>query len=257
MHPTDLTLNEYVDGALGRGERADVARHLESCAGCRQLVEDLREIGRAASALEPIVPPVRVWAAIQKEVHGRTPDVGAELVSAPWGRGPSMLLRGSKLGPYAGSHAWIRRGSGQAWLAAAAVVLLAVFIGIRFTPFGSSGTGDSAMDPPDAAAIEAELQLAEEHYQNAIAGLERIADSERTALDPDTAATLQKNLAVINDAISESRAAVRAEPQSQQAQFSLIANFKMKLALLQDTVALINELRAGNDAAAARIVSGS
>ena len=51
--------------------------------------------------------------------------------------------------------------------------------------------------------------------------------------------------------------AVRAEPASERAQYSLIENFKTKLALLQDTVALINELRAGNDAAAARIVSGS
>jgi hypothetical protein len=76
-------------------------------------------------------------------------------------------------------------------------------------------------------------------------------------LDVNTAATLRKNLAVINQAIDESRAAVRAEPASQQAQHSLIENFKTKLALLQDTVALINELRAGNDAAAARTGSGS
>jgi hypothetical protein len=36
----------------------------------------------------------------------------------------------------------------------------------------------------------------------------------------------------------------------------LIENFKTKIALLQDTVALINEMRKGNEAGAARIVSG-
>jgi hypothetical protein len=33
-------------------------------------------------------------------------------------------------------------------------------------------------------------------------------------------------------------------------------SFKAKIALLQDTVALINEMRKGNDAGAARAVSG-
>jgi hypothetical protein len=122
-----------------------------------------------------------------------------------------------------------------------------VFIGVRFAP-STLPDADSAADAAAGQAIEAELAAAEAHYQKAISGLERIASAEKTAFDADTAATLQKNLAVINQAIDESRAAVRAEPASQQAQHSLIENFKTKLALLQDTVALIN---------AARIVSGS
>ena len=71
-----------------------------------------------------------------------------------------------------------------------------------------------------------------------------------------TAATLQKNLAVIDQAIGESRAALRTQPASEPAQASLVENFKAKIGLLQDTVALINEMRKGNEAGAARIVSG-
>ena len=104
--------------------------------------------------------------------------------------------------------------------------------------------------------IEAELRAAEEHYDKAIKGLEQIANSEKGALDTQTAATLQKNLAVIDQAISESRAAVRMQPTNEPAQQSLLENFKAKLALLQDTVALINEMRKGNEAGAARIGSG-
>jgi hypothetical protein len=104
--------------------------------------------------------------------------------------------------------------------------------------------------------VEVELQQAEQHYEKAIKGLEQIANAERGTLDPNTAATLQKNLAVIDQAISESRAAVRAEPTSEPAQTSLIESFKAKIGLLQDTVALINETRKGNEAGAARIVSG-
>src|SRR5436190_61045 len=94
----------------------------------------------------------------------------------------------------------------------------------------------------------------EQHYQKAITGLEQAANAEKGALDPQTAATLQKNLAVIDQAINESRAALKMQPNSEPAQQSLLESFKTKIALLQDTVALINEMRKGNDAGAARIL---
>jgi anti-sigma factor RsiW len=231
MHPNELTLSDYVDGALGRDEHAQVARHLETCEACRLLVDDLREITRAAAALDPATPPARVWTRIEREIRG-----GESTTDRPAGKLQAVAA------------AWT-------WLAAAAVLVLAVFIGIRFAPATAPNPGSAA--DAAAAAVEAELKLAEEHYQKAISGLERIANAEASPLDAGTAATLEKSLAVINQAIEESRAAVRSEPASQQAQHSLIESFKTKLALLQDTVALINELRAGNDTAAARIASGS
>ena len=126
-------------------------------------------------------------------------------------------------------------------------------------PRGRAGDRAAGAGAPIAAAsaaqsIETELRQAEAHYENAIKGLEAIANSEQSELDPRTAATLQKNLAVIDQAISESRAAVRAQPASEPAQQSLIEGFKTKIGLLQDTVALINEMRKGNEAGAARIV---
>jgi len=148
-------------------------------------------------------------------------------------------------------------------MAAAAVLVLAVVTGLRYTPRSATTsapatTQSSAANAQagDAAQVEAELRQAAEHYENAIKGLEQIANAEKGELDPRTAATLQKNLSVIDQAISESRAALRAEPTSEPAQQSLIDSFKTKMALLQDTVALINEMRKGNEAGAARIVSG-
>ena len=123
-------------------------------------------------------------------------------------------------------------------------------------PFSISLISATVASGEAAQSIEAELRQAEAHYENAIKGLEVIANSEQNELDPRTAATLQKNLAVIDQAISESRAAVRSEPASEPAQQSLIEGFKTKIGLLQDTVALINEMRKGNEAGAARIASG-
>ena len=75
---------------------------------------------------------------------------------------------------------------------------------------------------PTAAvqSVETEFRLAEQHYQNAIAKLEQAARldeasaDQNAAIDPQTAAMLQKNLQVIDQAIAESRSALRSEPQS-------------------------------------------
>ena len=112
-------------------------------------------------------------------------------------------------------------------------------------------------------SVEAEFRLAEQHYQNAIAKLEQAARLDQAAsgtsgntLDPQTAAMLQKNLQVIDQAIAESRDAVRSEPLSAAARDSLFDALKRKVALLQDTIALMNEMRKGNSAGAAQIVDG-
>jgi hypothetical protein len=99
------------------------------------------------------------------------------------------------------------------------------------------------------------MQLAEQQYAEAIAGLEELAAADRDALDGDTADVLQASLTVIDDAIGESRAALETEPESELAQASLFDALRMKVALLQDTVALINEMRKGNQEGAARIVT--
>jgi len=243
MHPTETAINDYVDGTSDPFERNAVETHLAACEACRLLVDDLREIKRATGTMELRQPPVRAWGRIERAIK---------------------LEQAEKKGsfPLFGGSDWRKRVTTPYWLAAAAALLLAAFVGLRYLP-GRGQAGNGAADVETSAsairaadAIESELRLAESHYENAIKGLEAAAKSDEDALDPSTAATLQKNLAVIDQAISESRAAMRAQPASEPAKQSLIENFKTKIALLQDTVALINEMRKGNEAGAARIVSG-
>ena len=241
MHPNELVINDYVDNALPASERAEMERHLATCAACRALVDDLREIARAAKTLEPLEPPARVWPRIATSIGELQPPAVAP-----------------------NSSYW-------KWLAAAAVLVLATIIGMRFNPLSKRPTPQARQSASDtsgrttaaapnggdtARTVETELRQAEEHYDKAITGLEQIANANQSAFDPGTAATLHKNLAVIDQAISESRAAVHAQPNSEPAQQSLLENFRTKIAVLQDTVALINEMRKGNEAGAARIVSG-
>ena len=89
---------------------------------------------------------------------------------------------------------------------------------------------------------------AEQHYDEAIAGLQQLADAQKPSIDPTTLAVLQKNLAVVDRAISESRAALMNEPASAVAQESLLDALDTKVALLQDTVALGTDGVDGYDA---------
>ena len=84
-----------------------------------------------------------------------------------------------------------------------------------------------------------------------------MAKADQSAIDPDTAATLQKNLVIIDRAIAESRSALKAEPQSAPARDSLFEALRRKVSLLQDTVALMNEMRKGNSAGAAQIIDAN
>jgi anti-sigma factor RsiW len=226
IHPDGVTLNDYVDDALPVTEREAVEAHVSTCAECRDLVAGLRSVVAAASTLNPVEPPRRAWTRIERELRSRRPGTR----TARW-----------------------------PWFAAAAALVLATFGGLRLAGVWQTRPTSSptAIAPAaDAEAVEAELRLAMQHYQNAVAGLERIASAGKGSLDPQTASTLEKNLAVVDQAISESRAALKAQPDSEPAQQSLLENFKSKIALLQDTVALINEMRKGNDASASRLVTG-
>jgi hypothetical protein len=194
-------------------------------------VDDLRTIRAAAFTLDRREPPAEVWASLSRAV-AKEPGAG--------GRSPAS------------------RGNWTAWLAAAAVLMLATVVGLwpllrRADAPGGSGAAPTAAAPaPSVESVAAEFEAAEQHYQKAIADLETIARQETGELDPQVAAVLQKNLTVIDQAISESRTALQSQPASSNAQQGLFDALRTKVALLQQTVELINEMRQGNQAEAAR-----
>jgi anti-sigma factor RsiW len=228
----EIALGDYVDGTLDERTRVEFETHLASCERCRALVVDLGVMRRATLALEPELPPTHVWTKLSAALEAE---------------------RGSK------SHGW---SFGWQTLAAslATITLVAslTWIGSGLSRIdGTSGRLASAGATPAAPiSVAAQFDLAEAQFTSAIAGLETIAKSEQSALDMETADVLQANLTVIDGAISESRAALQTEPNNPTAQDSLFEALRSKLELLQDVVALINEMRKGNPEGAARIVSG-
>jgi len=157
----------------------------------------------------------------------------------------------------------VSRAARTAWLAAAAALLMITTAGIMSltrpaeTDNDPQAVAEPAATPTDpVASVQAELQLATEHYEKAIQQLEQIARSDDSALDPQVAAVFQKNLQVIDQAIGESRAALQTQPASAAVQEGLFDAMRSKVALLQQTVELINEMRKGNQAEAGRLIQG-
>jgi anti-sigma factor ChrR (cupin superfamily) len=70
MHPDELVLSNYVDGELEPAERLTVEEHLGRCSVCRDLIDELRELTRAAAALHhtPLEPRRDVWPSIQRAI---------------------------------------------------------------------------------------------------------------------------------------------------------------------------------------------
>ena len=254
MHTTYReSILELIDGTIGAIRRAELERHLADCAECRSFLADMEAIRKTADSLDPLEPPDGVWL----QIAGRLRQEGR--VQAPPAPVPSRAPR----------YAIVA-------IAASLVLAVGVAIGLLVTQYGSANkpvpvtatasapaTQGNPAESIDVGSVEAEFRLAEQHYQNAISKLEQAARLDQAAsgrgnnaLDPQTAAMLQKNLQVIDQAIAESRAALRSEPLSASARDSLFDALKRKVALLQDTIALMNEMRKGNSAGAAQIVDG-
>jgi anti-sigma factor RsiW len=238
---TDV-LVDLVDGRLDSAEQREIERHVEACAECRALVTDLRSIRAAAFMLDRHEPAAALWSRLQ-----------AKIAAEPTPKSRVLLMPGAV-------RRSLREGGWPVWLGAAAALVLASVIGLLPLMNRAADTEDAAA--ADAApevtveSVAAEFEAAEQHYQKAIDDLQTIANKDTGELDPQVAAVLEKNLSVIDQAITESRAALKLQPSSTNAQDGLFSALRTKVALLQQTVELINEMRKGNQAEAGRRVQG-
>ena len=226
-------IQELVDGTLGPIRRAELELHLEACDGCRALATDLREIARTARSLDVLEPPEQVW----KSLSGR---LRADRAAA----GPSVAL---------GRHRSV------ALLAIAAALVLAVgaslFMrrGPATTPQTTTTSQGVAQPATGNAATANPVQSVETALTSTETEFQRLVEATN-AVDPKTAAALQKPLLVMNEAMSEARKALDADPQSAPARASFYEVLRQKIQFLQETIALMNEMRQGDAAGAAELV---
>ena len=211
-------IGDAVDGTLTAEEQAQIEEHCRTCDACGSLLGDLRQIRAAAASLDRPTPSPEVWHAIYTSVQRRERPGFAAL----WRNQPNP------------SHAWVRYGM----VAAALTLTLAAAAWFDLRSREGSQPDASAADLTRTALSE--LHLAEQHYDKAIRSLEQLAVNKDANLDPAVAAAIAQSLQSIDRAISDSRAALEAEPDSLVAQASLLEALRAKVALLQETVSLMN-----------------
>ena len=228
-HDAASLLHDSLDRALTAPEAAALAAHLETCEACRDLQADLALLHDASASLDRPIAPAGGWQtlAARLEQEGLLQPVAARRPTS-WRTYTWMTLAATLLA-----------GTGVAivWRANQYATPVSP---IATAPAPARG---NARDPQAVEAIETELRIAAAHYEKAIAGLEAVVGEDRARLDPKVAAVVERNLALIDKAIADSRTALQGQPGSLLAQESLFDAYRRKVALLQDLIALASDAK--------------
>jgi hypothetical protein len=207
--------------------------HLAGCAPCRALASDFRTLQTVAGSLERRTPPEHVWTRIAAAINDE-PATGA------WWN------------PFAA------RFVGWQPMLAGGVVIALLAVGTWFSWHEVSTVQSARVETGDASGAPLVVERIDpaQEMDSQIVRLEGFVNAGAAMLPGETKAAYHVNDAAIEDVIGQSRAALATEPTDNLAQQSLFEALRTKIALLEDMVALINEMRKGNQEGAARIVSG-
>jgi hypothetical protein len=197
-------LSEYVDGELANGERHALETHLATCADCRATVDDLRKIVGRARALDDRAPKADLWPGVAKRIgSGKVVEIRSRRFSF---NVPQLI---------AASIALVLVSGGGVWMA------LRQPNPVRFT------TGPSRPDNERTVAYWTGRTDA------AIADLQEDLQRNESRLDTATVRVVRENLALIDRAIGQARAALDADPGNAYLNLHLADTMRRKLELLR------------------------
>jgi anti-sigma factor RsiW len=215
QHDWTERLSAFLDGDLSTEDMAATAAHLEACAGCRRVLLDLQGLVAAAPAYAGRAPERDLWPQIAEAIDRR------RQVSLP-SRRAARTRRFSLPQLIAASVAFAVLGGGAAWLAlrpgnpapAGALATAPVAGEMTVTPAARAARADSA-------------------YDLAVADLQQVLAEGRGRLDTATVRVIEDNLAVIDRALAEARAAIERDPANAFLKNAMAANMRRKLDLLR------------------------
>jgi anti-sigma factor RsiW len=219
-------LSDYLDGDLPDNERVALEAHLDGCAECTAVLDDLRRVVQRARSLSPAAPPVDLWPAI------------ARRIGASVSREPEVIELSS------------RRKPGRRWafslpqLAAAGIALMTLSGGAVWMLSSSARTPTVATVKP-APTVEpraitiGEKRSASQSYAAAVADLERVLAEGRGRLDTTTVRVIEQNLAAIDRAIAEAQRALDADSANLYLNTHLAETMRRKLDLLRQAASLV------------------
>jgi len=260
----DERLADYLEGDLDFAARREVDAHVASCGRCAALVRDLELIRASAAELPELIPSTDLWGGIARRIDTPvlpltrpTPNVVTGRRNFDWVRRAAVAA--ALVAVTAGVTYTLTVAHG----ARAAAPTVAATTNSRMLPDSSisarsdstgrslvagtsaaPGTTDTPLaNPQDAQPVTPRPQRlvnapAAETYSREIDRLRTIFARNRSQLDPRTAAIIEANLKVIDDAIAQSKAALAQDPASRFLNNQLNIALDKKLELLRTAAQL-------------------
>jgi hypothetical protein len=243
-------LSDYLDGELTPREQAAVESHLQGCAACASVLEELKRVVAQARAITPRPPAANLWDGIAARIEA--------------GRGASRVFA---FPPQTGR----RFAFSLPQLAAASLLIAAVSGGAVWSlanraetdrtdagrsanghptaqsPRGGDPVASRSIDPGASRSTEPDtslepVSLADAQYDAAVADLEGALKQGRGRLDASTIAIVEHNLQTIDEAIQQAREALASDPANTYLSSHLIEARRRKLDLLRRATALTSEM---------------
>lgn len=227
-HPDWDALNDYADGSMQQNSRADVARHIDTCAACRDTVARIRALLDSATSLpQSVEPPAEAWTAIAAKIDE------AKVVHMS---GVSRSGQASNAG-----YDVARRLSRRRWLQTAVAAVLLVIVSSGITAMfmrGASHDEVTATIPglrvnAALAALPAEVRTVERTYLATVEELVAVLNDPASGLSPQTIRAVERSLAVIDAAIAEARQALVDDPASEVLREMFAKTYQQKVELLR------------------------
>lgn len=208
-HPSFEQLSDLADGDLGPDVAGALEPHLAECAACRTQLAQLRAvIARAGILSATMEPPAEAWPAVRGRLRPHSQSATRRQL-------------------------WIREWGLRA---AAAIVLVAGSSAVTVLALRARPAAHVVSSPPGRAtapAVPAAVRAVERSYADVLDELTVTVRAQRGTLAPQTIATLERTLRVIDEAIAEARAALAADPGNGTLLDVLSANYEQKVELLR------------------------
>jgi anti-sigma factor RsiW len=230
--PFNDRLSDYLDGEdLSPAERGKIEAHLATCATCATTLAELAAVAARARSLPDRAPVVDLWAGVSERL---TPPPAVLPFTRPAHRRfsftlPQLVAAGLALMLLSGGMVWVARLGDPRTSLPSAVAQMAPDEG---APAGA------ATDDAEPASALSRVAFADPHYDQAVADLEKMLEANRSRLDPETVRILEVNLQTIDQAIEQSRKALRADPANVYLNNHFAASRNRKIALLRRASAL-------------------
>jgi hypothetical protein len=232
-------LPRHLEDELSVAELDAVERHLTTCRRCWALRDEVLDIARVASELPVLTPGRELWTGIAERIE--TPvialDTGEHAIPArPVSRRFQLAAAAAALviGTAATSFAVARvMYAPDRMVAEAPVAPPQAALPVRGSP-SVAGAGVRVV----LASGPEQLGSAEAAYAREIAELRAALDRRRPGLDSATVAILERNLAIIDSAITQSKAALARNPNSALLTRQLDRALNKKVEVLRTAVLL-------------------